>query len=273
VNLCGLGDNVVDYYRERGLVFPGGNPLNVAVFARRAGLPTAYLGVVGDDDAGRLIRTTLEAEQIEISRLRTAHGPNAMSVIGLDEHGNRSFCPGGIEAPAPLVLDDADFDYLAGFRVVHIGEWGYLEDQVPQVAERSKVSFDFGAKPLSYVEPLAQWVTIAELSLPEADTETAVACARRIRHLGPRTVLVTRGSAGATLLSEDGTITHVGTRPVAVIDTNGAGDAFIGTLLARLLKGDPPRPALDAAARVAADTCKRIGVLGKGLPRQAEVGA
>lgn len=273
MGICGVGDNVVDYYRDLGLMFPGGNPVNVAVFARRSGMPSAYLGVVGDDSAGRLVLEALHDEGVETPRVRTTRGPNAMSVIGLDESGNRSFLKGGRPAPAPLALDDADLDYLGGFQMVHIGEWGDLEPQLPVVSRHCIVSFDFGAKPMSYVEPLAPWVTIAELSLPEAGESEAVTRARDINRLGPRTVLVTRGAAGATLLDEAaGSITHVGTEQGPIADTNGAGDAFIGTLLAHLLDGGSPEQAMQVAARVAGETCRHLGVFGPGRPVPAGAG-
>ena len=42
-----VGDNCVDYYDNTGEVFPGGNPVNVAVYVRRMGGQSAYLGAVG----------------------------------------------------------------------------------------------------------------------------------------------------------------------------------------------------------------------------------
>ena len=42
-----VGDNCVDYYDNTGEAFPGGNPVNVAVYVRRMGGQSAYLGAVG----------------------------------------------------------------------------------------------------------------------------------------------------------------------------------------------------------------------------------
>ena len=55
ISILTARDNVVDCYLDEGQVFAGGNALNVAVFARRAGARTAYAGTVGSDDAGALI--------------------------------------------------------------------------------------------------------------------------------------------------------------------------------------------------------------------------
>ena len=47
-----VGDNCVDYYDNTGEAFPGGNPVNVAVYVRRMGGQSAYLGAVGSDEYG-----------------------------------------------------------------------------------------------------------------------------------------------------------------------------------------------------------------------------
>ena len=55
-----VGDNCVDYYDNTGEAFPGGNPVNVAVYVRRMGGQSAYLGAVGTDAYGGLILQALE---------------------------------------------------------------------------------------------------------------------------------------------------------------------------------------------------------------------
>ena len=69
-SVIGFGDNVVDCYEDRGLMFPGGNALNVSVFASRFGASACYVGAVGDDTAGNHVRAALVSEGVDISRLR-----------------------------------------------------------------------------------------------------------------------------------------------------------------------------------------------------------
>jgi len=68
--ICAVGDNVVDRYVDRRLMYPGGNAVNVAVHARRCGARTAYVGAVGDDAAGRLLWDVLVREGVDTDRLR-----------------------------------------------------------------------------------------------------------------------------------------------------------------------------------------------------------
>lgn len=65
--LC-IGDNVVDLYLDKGVFFPGGNALNVAVLARRFGLAdVAYMGIVGNDREGDHVRACMLAESLSIA--------------------------------------------------------------------------------------------------------------------------------------------------------------------------------------------------------------
>ena len=55
-----VGDNVVDCYPDLGVMYPGGNTVNVAVHARRLGARAAYLGALGTDTAGRVLTAAWE---------------------------------------------------------------------------------------------------------------------------------------------------------------------------------------------------------------------
>lgn len=88
MRICGVGDNVVDRYFNQRLMFPGGNAVNFAVHARRSGAEAAYLGVIGTDAEGDLIRSSLDAEGIELDRLRVKEGPSAFATVHMDDKGN-----------------------------------------------------------------------------------------------------------------------------------------------------------------------------------------
>ena len=77
-----MGDNVVDCYVALGEMFPGGNCLNVAVNISRFGAQSAYIGAIGRDPAGDVIYEALQAEHVDISRLRRLDGPTAYCLIG-----------------------------------------------------------------------------------------------------------------------------------------------------------------------------------------------
>jgi fructoselysine 6-kinase len=86
--------------------------------------------------------------------------------------------------------------------------------------------------------------------------------ANHVGSRGPTTVLVTEGARGATLLH--GGEIYRGSSSGEPFDTLGAGDSFIGTVLAGLLTGKSPEEALAMASAAAAATCQHHGGFGHG---------
>lgn len=262
MRLAGVGDSVVDRYWDLGTMFPGGQALNVAVYAHRFGIETAYLGVVGDDVAGRHIIGAMQAEGVETARLRVVPGRSGFAEVALVE-GNRVFVGGG-PGVSVFHLSDDDLAYLRGFDLIHSSESSYLEDQLELLAEVAPVSFDFSERrDPAYVEPLLAHVSIAEFSLSDMDDAEAEAWLQRIHGLGPRLVLATRGAAGALLYDGRGFWRQAAVE-TELIDTLGAGDAFIARLLVGVLRDESFEDSLAAAATAAAGTCGAYGAFGYG---------
>ena len=72
--------------------YPGGAPANLAVAAARLGGDAAFVGKVGDDNFGELLRKTLEENHVDTSCLYTAETEKTtLAVVALDEAGERSF--------------------------------------------------------------------------------------------------------------------------------------------------------------------------------------
>ncbi|HEU0244494.1 MAG TPA: PfkB family carbohydrate kinase [Candidatus Limnocylindrales bacterium] len=275
MKLAGVGDNVVDRYRDLGTMFPGGQALNVAVHARRFGIHAAYVGALGDDVAGRHVLEAIRAEGLDSERLRVVHGANASAEVALIE-GNREFV-GGDAGVSRIQLDPDDLAFLSGFDLIHSSESSYLEDQLPLLAGVAPLSYDFSVRRESaYLEPLLPYVQIAEFSLADLDEAAAEAWLERIHGLGPQLVLATRGSADA-LLYDGRRFWRQPSVPTELIDSLGAGDAFIARFLVGVLRDEPFDRSLASAATTASATCGSYGAFGYGTaaypPIQPEGGA
>lgn len=264
VRLCGVGDNVVDRYLHLDLMFPGGNALNVAVFARRAGAEAGYIGIVGDDLSGTMVRNALVAETVEITRLRVNESFNAFSQIGIDEDGNRYFI-GSTPPPYRLRLDRADLDHVSTYDFVHTGDYGQVEGQLADLSAAARLSFDFGSKPADYAESLLPHIRIATFSGSGLDESGVLALIRWAQARGPETVIVTRGAAGSTVAVGE-TIHHEPAVPVTVTDSLGAGDAYIATFVVALGAGASLPEAAHRAAAAAGEVCTRFGAFGHEAP-------
>ncbi len=266
--LC-AGDNVVDRYHDLGLMFPGGNALNVAVAAVRAGAEASYLGAVGTDRAGEVVLAALRAEGVDISRVRVVPGPNAYADVTLVE-GDRVFLGSDIGV-SRFVLGPDDLAWAGTFDLVHTGDCSMVEDQVAELARVAPVSFDFSIqRDPAYVEPLLPHLAIACFSASDLDEEATLDLLANTVARGPRFALATRGTAPALL--HDGRRTwHQAVVSTSVVDTLGAGDSFIGRFLVGAVDVEDPAVTLQAAAYAAALTCGSYGAFGHGSPLAPEL--
>ena len=268
MHLACVGDNVVDVYPSLDLMFPGGNAVNVAVAAHRAGVEASYLGALGSDAAGRAVLTSLKDEGVSLERLRVLEGPNAYCTIDLVD-GDRRFGLSDVGV-SRFVLDDDDLSYLATSDMVHTGDSSMVEGQVRDIAERVPVSFDFSEQPEEYWSRLVDCVSIATFSATDLSDGEASDFARRVVDLGPRIVLVTLGERGAIAL--DGEVIHFSRSSVSPVDTLGAGDSLIGTFLAGILRRHGIGEALDRGSVSASATCLHNGAFGPGFPIEGIAG-
>jgi fructoselysine 6-kinase len=259
-NLVAVGDNVVDRYVDRGVMYPGGNAVNVAVHARRCGARSAYVGALGTDTAGRAVLDALVAEGVETHLVRVVDGPNAYAEVRVVD-GNRVFGHGdpGISR---FTLTDGDMTAVAAADITHTGECSMVEDQLAGLAVAARrLSFDFSERPWPYVEKYARHAQVAIRSCPGATPEEAAAEARRLQELGPSFVAVTIGAEGAVLLDREN-VAYARPGAAPVVDTLGAGDAFIARLLVGLMAGEPLQQLAGEATAYATSTCASFGAFG-----------
>src|SRR5207237_2501014 len=108
---------------ERFEVHSGGAPANVAVGLARLGVPTAFCGVVGDDEFGQLLARKLRDEGVD-TRLRfAAEARTGLWFVALDERGDRTFfSPGGLDsADKTISRQDALAAPIPDARWLHCG--------------------------------------------------------------------------------------------------------------------------------------------------------
>jgi fructoselysine 6-kinase len=263
--IVSIGDCLVDCYPQRDVMYPGGNALNVAVGIARSGATSAFVGAIGDDEAGRAVQAALQAEDVATDRLRVVNGPTSHALVELHD-GERVFV-GHDLGVSELTLEDADLAYLLEFDLIHTGDCSLLEDELPRLAALAPVSFDFSDRPEDYWAPLLPHVQVAAFSAGHLDAAAAESLLRAAADAGPRYVLATRGAAGATLLADD-RLHHAPPADARgpVVDTLGAGDAFIARVLVGLVAGEGPDALLHAAAEQAAATVSEFGAFGHGAP-------
>jgi ribokinase len=233
-------------------VFGGGKGANQAIAAARSSAPTAMFGALGDDDFGRQRRADLEAEGIDtgsVVRSTTAASGVALIVVEEETGQNRiSYVPG---ATMTLTPEQAR---AAVDRVRPVVVLATLEPPPETIAalldagEQHGATIVLNATPEAVgAQPLLDRIDVLVVNETEAEdllgqpvsAANGEAAARSLAQLGPGTVVVTLGAAGAAVTHGGQTATFPAPR-VDVVDTTGAGDAFCGAFAADLARGLDP---------------------------------
>ena len=271
--LVSIGDNVVDHYIDQRVYYPGGNALNVAVLARRFGLgDVTYIGLIGDDEEGSHVHSCLVAEGLSDTHLRQAKGETGKAAVNIVD-GDRVFIgsnEGGVRKRLMLRMDVDDIDLISRVGHVHSSCFSYIEPELPRIRAASReLSFDFSTgRDREYLAAICPLVTLAFFSGSDLSDGEADAFIREMHTFGATAVCVTQGERGAIFSEGGGRVTRQGIVQTKLVDTMGAGDAFIAGLLAARINGASLEPALAHAAASAAKACEWPGAFGHPHPAQ-----
>ncbi len=258
MKIAAVGDNCMDVYPD-GRAFPGGNPVNVAVYARRLGVSSSYTGAVGDDPYGRRLLEALSEKGVDTSHVRVLEGATAVTRVTL-EHGDRVLGEYDEGVLARFKLSPQDIAFLAGHDLVVTGLWGKVEGDLPAIRRGgARVAFDFADRLEDPILDTALPCTdYAFFSCDSGDSPALRSRLKAFHACGPRLAVATMGARGS--LAWDGTrFTACGIVPCPVVDTMGAGDSYIAGFLCGLLEGLPLEACMNRGAQSSAVTIGYFG--------------
>ena len=249
----------------------GGKGANQAVATARCGASVAMVGRVGDDEAGRAQQADLRAEGVDTAHVLVSEGvPTGLALVLLTPDGENSIVvvPGANACLTPADLDAAGS--LIGGAAVLVAQLEVPMDAVSRAIElaggdtvvvlNSAPFRTLPAELLAAVDVLVanEHEAAALTGRLVGNPEEALAAANEIVRLGARSATVTLGPLGAVAVS--GTErAHFLAPKVDVVDTTGAGDAFVGALAARLAKGSGLLEAARFGVAVGSTTTSRRG--------------
>jgi sugar/nucleoside kinase (ribokinase family) len=282
-DVIGVGANSVDYvYRlpappategphtklriTSHTVSCGGQVATALSTAAAMGLRTKYIGTMGTDGNGALMRAELSRHGIDVQDVVAREVPNPYAVILVVEPTGERIILWDRQDGLRLPPHELRADALRATRLLHV-------DDVDEEAsiEAARIVRRAGAHVTSDIERATArtWDLVDAVSVPifaehapaaltgEPDVERALR-AIRARHSG--LLCATLGARGAIML-DDHRLHRAAGVPVAAVDTTGAGDVFRGAFIYALLRGDAPSDLLRFANAAAALSCTRHGAI------------
>ncbi|MDT7760341.1 MAG: fructokinase [Mycobacterium sp.] len=286
-----IGEALIDIVERDGVALGehvGGSPLNVAIGLGRLGRDVDFLTHIGRDDRGKRIVDYVKASGVQLVSGSTDAQRTPTALARLDAGGAANYVfdiewalSGTAEVAPPLVahtgsiaafldpgclataalLDayrpSATISYDPNVRPALISDHEQARTRIERIVERADV-VKASDEDLNWIDPN---------HAPERVAETWLG-------LGPSIVAVTMGGQGAFAMCAAGSV-RVPALPVEVVDTVGAGDAFMTGLIDALwsldllgagkraglahISLDDLQTVVQAAARVAALTVTRAG--------------
>ena len=79
VKVIGVGDCMVDKNLTNGMMYPGGQALNIAVNTKLCGAQSAFIGAFGDDYIADHMKKTMDEIGLDYSHSHFYHAPNAFA--------------------------------------------------------------------------------------------------------------------------------------------------------------------------------------------------
>ena len=261
----------------------GGKGANQAVAAARAGGKVAFVTCLGDDLYAPRIVENLKADGIDTTRVIVEPGVSTgTALIMFDKRGENylTVAPGSNDLvtveriPACRGLISSSALVMLQMEIPGASSAGILA-----IAKEAGVPVMFNYAPIRACEvpvgPAMTYLVVNEVEaaalsgLPVADETQARAAAAALLAKGPRTVVLTLGSAGALVATKDETVSVPGLK-VEPVDTTAAGDTFSGALAVAIVEGRPLREAARFANAAAALSVTRVGAQ-PSIPRRAEI--
>jgi sugar/nucleoside kinase (ribokinase family) len=262
---------------EDFLVQPGGCAANTAISLVKLGVSVSVAGKVGSDLFGDAVEQDLHATGVGTETLKRSSGFGTSKTVILPVISEDRRYIHTIGANADFTSDDIDESWTARAQVFALGGYfvlpafnplrfagllaGLKKSGVKTVldvvvpASECPPTLDDLRLLLPYVDVFTP--NIGEASLLTGETDPARQ-ARQFLDAGCATTVITRGSDGALLMSASETL-EIPAVPIEVVDTSGAGDAFVAGFILGLLERWPLEETLRFASLMGASACTRLG--------------
>lgn len=262
MKLAAIGSNCIDYYEnlDGGRAYPGGGPVNMSVYAKRLGHVSSYIGHIGNDKFGDLMKKSIADKGVDISHLHTINGNTAVTKVKLD-NGERILGNYDEGVLANYKLSSQDIDFICTHDIVVCDLWGKVENQFKTLKEKGMLTaFDCATEPndeiCSVAIPYTDYIFFSTDNYKKEELKNQMI---QLQAQGPKIVIA--------MLGENGSMCYDGYKFYEfgiiecdnLVDTMGAGDSYIAGFLTTIVQDANIEKAMKVGASTATDTLKYFG--------------
>jgi sugar/nucleoside kinase (ribokinase family) len=277
-DVVGIGRNCVDYLAVL-LTLPapdskvpmkefkmvgGGQATTALVALSRLGLKTAYMGVVGDDPAGRLVLDGLRREGVDLTNVVVDGDlPTPVALIFVDEASGTRTIAYQPTSPDRLKHAAINIEIVLSARCLMIDPHETLFGlELAPLAKARGIPIIYDAEHLAegFYEMLAaaDYIIGSEDVIQTLEAVTPEEALKRLLSFGARAAVITLGAKGSIALTANGLIRCPAYR-IEVVDTTAAGDAFHAGFAYGILKGWELKKILTFSNAMGALVCRALG--------------
>ena len=261
------------------MLTPGGSAANLAVWARRCGLETHFIGKIGRDRFGQLAREDLESETVIHHLVETeAHKTGSVAVF-VDQTGERSMVSGH-GADFYLIPSELPRAVITSANHLHLTAWSFFTDPprsasriAAQIARQSNQTISFDPASFQMVQEMGvdqflSWTKDLGINIffPNYDEGRVLTgfdepdqIVRSLAKIYDGALIILKLDADGALVFDGKVSTEIPPATNNLVDATGAGDSFAGAFLAHYLVSNSPVSAAIFATKVAAWVIEHLG--------------
>lgn len=230
----------------------GGSAANTIIGTSKLGLNTGYIGKIGTDTNGKMMKEHLEKNNVNTDHLLIEEGETGEVIGFVDDEGNRKLYV------TPKINDkiynkDINREYILESKILHLTSFVGLKEEDPSIqtqmeileelSSKITISFDPGMlyvnKSKEFMDKIIKYTDILLIN----ETELLIATQQKtleeaVEMISSQVdVLVVKKSTQGSLVKHADEEYNVGIFNVETVDTTGAGDAYNAGFLYAYIKG------------------------------------
>ncbi len=297
--LISIGEALIDQVKQGVKLigkFAGGAPANVASMVANLGQKSLLISKVGDDEEGKLILQTLQAKGVDVSQVKVTDAHDTtIAKVQVDKKGQRTFTfDRRNAADLFLMKEEIDPSLFEANDILHFGSVNLVpslsrkaHEFAIDIAKKNSliISFDPNLRFNLWPSPIALRETVKEFMVgvdilkvteeelnfifPDMTLEAAI---EKVFQAKVTWLILSKGDQGLALYQAKQKPILIKGSKIKVVDTTGAGDALIGSFIAKILQAGIVKTKLSSSAlkmkdfanfanEVAALSCTKSGAI------------